>query len=173
MLFGCAPGGGISNIIVYWIGGDVDLSVTMTMVSCILSLGLTPLWLLAVPRLISFDAEIADHIPYSDISVNLAAVVIPACLGSLIYWLCERYEHPNIAKYSAFMLSIVYAIVMFVMLGMAVYKFNHTAIVTTAQIGHAALTPLIVYSLAHMVSWLIGSTIAQSFAFREVILVYK
>jgi solute carrier family 10 (sodium/bile acid cotransporter), member 3/5 len=37
---GCAPGGGSSNMYTYLLGGDVSLSVTMTLVSIIASLGL-------------------------------------------------------------------------------------------------------------------------------------
>jgi len=36
---GCAPGGGSSNMYSYLLGGDVSLSVTMTLISIIASLG--------------------------------------------------------------------------------------------------------------------------------------
>ena len=36
---GCAPGGGASNIYTYILGGDVSLSVTMTLVSTVASFG--------------------------------------------------------------------------------------------------------------------------------------
>ena len=36
---GCAPGGGSSNMYAYLLGGDVSLSVTMTLISIIASLG--------------------------------------------------------------------------------------------------------------------------------------
>lgn len=36
---GCAPGGGSSNMYTFLLGGDVSLSVTMTLVSLIASLG--------------------------------------------------------------------------------------------------------------------------------------
>lgn len=36
---GCAPGGGSSNMYTYLLGGDVSLSVTMTLISIIASLG--------------------------------------------------------------------------------------------------------------------------------------
>jgi sodium/bile acid cotransporter 2 len=76
MLYGCAPGGGMSNIIIYWVGGDLDLSITMTMVSCILALAFSPLWLLAVPTLLPVEGEI--DIPFADIAINIATVVLPA-----------------------------------------------------------------------------------------------
>jgi len=36
---GCAPGGGASNMYAYLLGGDVSLSVTMTLISITASLG--------------------------------------------------------------------------------------------------------------------------------------
>jgi len=39
---GCAPGGGSSNMYSYLLGGDVSLSVTMTLISIIASLGNHP-----------------------------------------------------------------------------------------------------------------------------------
>jgi len=36
---GCAPGGGPSNMYTYLLGGDVSLSVTMTLISITASLG--------------------------------------------------------------------------------------------------------------------------------------
>ena len=36
---GCSPGGGASNIYSFLLGGDVSLSVTMTLISTIASLG--------------------------------------------------------------------------------------------------------------------------------------
>ena len=36
---GCSPGGSASNIYTYLLGGDVSLSVTMTLVSTVASIG--------------------------------------------------------------------------------------------------------------------------------------
>ncbi|CAB1318215.1 unnamed protein product, partial [Coregonus sp. 'balchen'] len=45
IFMGCCPGGVISNIITYWIEGDMDLSITMTTISTVLGLGMMPLGL--------------------------------------------------------------------------------------------------------------------------------
>ena len=79
-----APGGGISNIIIYWMDGDLDLSITMTMVSCILALGFTPLWLLVVPKLVPGESF---EVPITDILINLATVVGPALVGQYSHML--------------------------------------------------------------------------------------
>ena len=98
MLYGCAPGGGIryskrgkfikpifSNIIIYYMGGDLDLSIAMTMLSCVLALGLTPAWLQVVPLMVDSEDEIT--IPFAEIGTTLAAVIVPAFIGSFIHWL--------------------------------------------------------------------------------------
>ena len=66
-------------------GGDLDLSITMTMLSCVLALGLTPAWLQVVPYMVDSDDEIT--IPFAEIGTTLAAVIVPAFIGSLISWL--------------------------------------------------------------------------------------
>lgn len=38
---GCAPGGGASNFYAYLLKGDISLSITMTAVSTVASLGMT------------------------------------------------------------------------------------------------------------------------------------
>ncbi len=75
----------LSNIIVYYMGGDIDLSITMTMLSCVFALVFTPAWLQIVPLVVnSSDAII---IPYKEILVTLAAVVTCSLFGSFIHWL--------------------------------------------------------------------------------------
>ena len=66
-------------------GGDLDLSIAMTMLSCILALGLTPAWLQVVPLMVDSEDEIA--IPFAEIGTTLAAVIVPAFIGSFIHWL--------------------------------------------------------------------------------------
>merc|ERR1711937_456118 len=44
-------------------------------------------------------------------------------------------------------------------------KYQATAIITTAQIAYAFILPLSGYIIAHLLSWLIGSTIAKKFKF--------
>ena len=63
----------------------MDLSVTMTMLSCTLSLVLTPAWL----QLVTVVVHSADELktPYEEIWKTIAALVIPALIGSFFNWL--------------------------------------------------------------------------------------
>ena len=75
-------------------GGDLDLSITMTMLSCVLALGLTPAWLQVVPHMVDSEDEIS--IPFAEIGTTLAAVIVPAFIGSFINWLGQVQNRKRI-----------------------------------------------------------------------------
>lgn len=152
MLYGCAPGGGISNIIIYWMGGDIDLSITMTMLSCILALGFTPLWMLVVPKLLA-DQDNVD-VPFEEIAVNIAAVVLPAVLGSFIFWLGQRWNFPKVVKIASMVIATVTTIVIIVILILGIYKYYLSAIITVAQVVYSAILPLIGFGISYLLSFL-------------------
>jgi len=162
MLYGCAPGGGISNIIIYWMDGDLDLSITMTMVSCVMALGFSPLWLLAVPKLLD-DGQKID-IPFAEISINIATVVLPALLGTFLFWLFkEKLKRPRIIEIASKIITTVVTLLLLVVVILGSYKYQLTAIITVAQVVYAFLLPFIGYTIAHLLSWAVGATIAKRF----------
>merc|ERR1712168_477008 len=59
------PGGSYSNIISYWLDGNLNLSIVMTTTSTILALGTLPLWLYTLPRIFNTNDHI--HIPFNEI----------------------------------------------------------------------------------------------------------
>ncbi|XP_023210355.1 solute carrier family 10 member 6-like [Centruroides sculpturatus] len=79
----CFPGGAISNVFTYYLDGDVSLSVTMTTISIVASLGLMPLnlWIYAS------NTEAKNlKIPYDNIALSLLMIVPPLILGMIIKW---------------------------------------------------------------------------------------
>ena len=58
ILVGSAPGGNLSNFWTSMLGGDVNLSVTMTMISSISSFGMTSLWVWVLGTQFSGDRHI-------------------------------------------------------------------------------------------------------------------
>jgi sodium/bile acid cotransporter 3/5 len=58
ILLGSAPGGNLSNFWTSMFGGDVNLSVTMTMVSSLCSFGMTSLWVWLLGRQFSGERDI-------------------------------------------------------------------------------------------------------------------
>lgn len=82
---GCSPAGGASNVWTIVLGGNMDLSVTMTSISTIAAFAMMPLWIFTLGRVIFEQAELA--VPYSNLAQYVAALVIPLAVGLLI----QRY----------------------------------------------------------------------------------
>ncbi|KAJ0005739.1 hypothetical protein NQD34_015633 [Periophthalmus magnuspinnatus] len=79
IIMGCCPGGSGSNIICYYLEGDMDLSISMTACSSILALGMMPLCLLIYTSLwVSPDTI---QIPYDSIGITLVALLVPIGFG--------------------------------------------------------------------------------------------
>ncbi|KFM59814.1 Sodium/bile acid cotransporter, partial [Stegodyphus mimosarum] len=75
------------------LGGNLNLSITMTFVSTLAALATIPLWLFTLGKTILEGTNIV--IPYSNILISLASLTIPIGLGLLI----QRY-FPKVASRS-------------------------------------------------------------------------
>ncbi|XP_044072543.1 ileal sodium/bile acid cotransporter [Siniperca chuatsi] len=91
IIMGCCPGGSGSNIICYWLDGDMDLSITMTACSSVLALGMMPLCLLIYTSIWTSNSTI--QIPYDSIGITLVALLIPITLGIYV-----KRKWPHVAK---------------------------------------------------------------------------
>uniref|UniRef100_A0A672HLA6 Ileal sodium/bile acid cotransporter n=1 Tax=Salarias fasciatus TaxID=181472 RepID=A0A672HLA6_SALFA len=91
IIMGCCPGGSGSNIICYWLDGDMDLSISMTACSSILALGMMPLCLLIYTTVWTSGGSIA--IPYDTMCITLASLLIPIAVGIYV-----KNKFPNFAK---------------------------------------------------------------------------
>jgi len=88
VLVGASPGGTASNVICYLARGDVALSVTLTAVSTLLSIFLTPLLCLFY-----IDAVVA--VPAQDMLLSIMKIVIaPVLLGVAVNRYAHRYLLP-------------------------------------------------------------------------------
>ncbi|VDN97662.1 unnamed protein product [Rodentolepis nana] len=85
---GCCPGGGASNVWTRLLGGDINLSVTMTLFSSVAALGMLPLLLFIFTRF--FTAIDTSAVPYGPIVVTLLYLFFPIIAGLLI-----RHFRPN------------------------------------------------------------------------------
>uniref|UniRef100_A0A665VY60 Ileal sodium/bile acid cotransporter n=1 Tax=Echeneis naucrates TaxID=173247 RepID=A0A665VY60_ECHNA len=79
IIMGCCPGGSGSNIICYWLDGDMDLSISMTACSSILAMGMMPLCLLIYTSI--WTSANTIQIPYDSIGITLVALLVPISLG--------------------------------------------------------------------------------------------
>ncbi|XP_067942453.1 ileal sodium/bile acid cotransporter-like [Watersipora subatra] len=109
-----APGGALSNIWCFVLNGDLDLSVTMTFVSTIASIGFVPLWMYTLGQHIIEDESIT--LPFSSMFASLALIIVPLIIGVLI-----NYFLPKIAKILNYMQKPVILIIILFAGGMSVW----------------------------------------------------
>jgi len=90
ILVGCAPGGGFSNLLTLWIGGDVSLSVTMTTASTIFASFMIPLNVeLYLNRALSITQDI--QMDWFGLYYSLAMILVGTALGMLL----KHYQSHN------------------------------------------------------------------------------
>ncbi|KAM5288746.1 ileal sodium/bile acid cotransporter [Ctenodactylus gundi] len=91
LIMGCCPGGTASNILAYWVDGDMDLSVSMTTCSTLLALGMMPLCLYIYTKVWVDSGSIV--IPFDNIGISLVALVVPVSVGMYV-----NHKWPQKAK---------------------------------------------------------------------------
>ncbi|CAH1270334.1 SLC10A2 [Branchiostoma lanceolatum] len=89
LMVGSSPGGGLSNILTFFLDADLPLSMTMTFVSTVLALGMMPLSLFIYGRAFQLDSI---NVPFLNIIISLVSITIPELLGILL-----RHKKPRIA----------------------------------------------------------------------------
>ncbi|XP_030321150.1 ileal sodium/bile acid cotransporter [Calypte anna] len=107
MIMGCCPGGTASNVIAYWVDGDMDLSISMTTCSTLFAMGMMPLCLFIYTKMWT-DSD-AIVLPYNSIGLSLVALVVPVSFGMYV-----NHRWPSKAKVILKIGSIVGAILIVV-----------------------------------------------------------
>jgi len=82
-VLGCCPGGTGSNFWTLLLGGDINLSITMTFLSTVLALGMMPLWIFTLGPLLT---EGALRIPFGQLVFSLVTLILPTAFGMWIRW---------------------------------------------------------------------------------------
>ncbi|XP_069672247.1 ileal sodium/bile acid cotransporter-like isoform X2 [Periplaneta americana] len=88
---GVSPAGGASNIWTYILGGNLNLSITMTTISTFAAFAMMPLWIFTLGHVIFQQDKLG--VPYSRIGSFAFGLVIPLALGFLI----QKYL-PRVSK---------------------------------------------------------------------------
>ncbi|XP_027880303.1 ileal sodium/bile acid cotransporter [Xiphophorus couchianus] len=111
IVMGCCPGGSSSNIICYWLDGDMDLSISMTTCSSILALGMMPLCLFVYTSVWTSSDTI--KIPFDSIGITLAALLIPIAVGIFVKTKWPQYAKKilKVGSIAGFALIIIIAVV--------------------------------------------------------------
>lgn len=81
-LTGITPAGGASNIYALLLGGNINLSISMTTISTLACFGTMPLWLFLLGRHIFGRANLG--VPYIQVTLVAASLLIPLGIGILI-----------------------------------------------------------------------------------------
>lgn len=88
---GISPGGGASNIWTIILGGNMNLSISMTAISTFAMFGMMPLWLFTLGKTIFDKANLV--VPYTRIAGFTVALFLPLTIGLMT----QRYL-PRIAR---------------------------------------------------------------------------
>ncbi|KAM4561007.1 ileal sodium/bile acid cotransporter [Fundulus diaphanus] len=111
IIMGCCPGGSSSNIICYWLDGDMDLSISMTACSSILALGMMPLCLFIYTS--TWTSSDTIRIPFDSIGITLAALLVPIAVGIYVKskWPQMAKKILKVGSIAGFALIIIIAVV--------------------------------------------------------------
>ncbi|XP_067944149.1 hepatic sodium/bile acid cotransporter-like [Watersipora subatra] len=148
---GCSPGGGTSNIYAKLANGDLSLSVTMTTLSTIVSLGMLPLWLYTLGATIPADEGVEKvQIPFLNILQSLALIVVPLAVGVLI-----KYKLPRVALAIKRWLNVLFTVALLTFLTLVIYvKFYIFVNWDLELIVSACCLPYGGYIFGGLIAWL-------------------
>ncbi|XP_062959526.1 ileal sodium/bile acid cotransporter [Cynocephalus volans] len=151
IIMGCCPGGTASNILAYWIDGDMDLSISMTTCSTLLALGMMPLCLYIYTKMWARTGTII--VPYNNIGISLVALVIPVSVGVFV-----NHKWPKQAKIILKVGSITGAllIVIIAVVGGILYKSSWVIFPKLWIIG--TIFPVAGYSLGFLLARIAGQS---------------
>ncbi|XP_015464104.1 ileal sodium/bile acid cotransporter [Astyanax mexicanus] len=149
MIMGCCPGGSSSNIIAYWLEGDMDLSISMTTCSSILALGMMPLCLLIYTSV--WTSADTIQIPYDSIGITLVSLLIPVSVGMFV-----KHKWPKVAKKILKVGSIVgiLLIIIIAVVGGVLYQSSWTIAPALWIIG--TIYPFIGFGLGFLLARFVG-----------------
>ncbi|KAF4077179.1 hypothetical protein AMELA_G00205060 [Ameiurus melas] len=142
---GSCPGGTISNIITYWLDGDMDLSITMTSVSTLLGLGTMPLNLYLYSHTWVEAGRI--DIPYLNIGLVCIYLIVPVTCGVLV-----NYKWPKVARIILKVGSIVGGLVALGIGIASILLYNGPWNTDTSIVIIGSLFPLIGYFIGFIIA---------------------
>ncbi|XP_012282662.1 P3 protein [Orussus abietinus] len=108
---GVSPSGGASNIWTLLLGGNINLSITMTTICTIAAFGMMPLWIFTLGRRIFERAHLV--VPYSRIAMFAIALVLPLAIGYFIQKKLPRLSRLMVRIMKPFSAILIIFIVVF------------------------------------------------------------
>lgn len=126
---GVSPGGGFSNIWSLLLGGNVDLSVAMTLISTVAAFGMIPFWVFTLGKVFFDRANLG--IPYTNVITSAAGLIIPLTIGVLI-----RKFKPNVGNFLVRILKPLSTILIVIMVTSAIISNFYMWQLFTWQVSH-------------------------------------
>ncbi|XP_008683263.1 ileal sodium/bile acid cotransporter [Ursus americanus] len=149
LIMGCCPGGTASNILAYWVDGDMDLSISMTTCSTLLALGMMPLCLFIYTKMWVDSGTIV--IPFNNIGTSLVALVVPISIGMFV-----NHKWPHKAKLILKVGSITGAILIVLIAVVGGILYQSAWIIAPKLWIIGTLFPLAGYSLGFLLARIAG-----------------
>ncbi|XP_063160464.1 ileal sodium/bile acid cotransporter [Candoia aspera] len=149
IIIGCCPGGAASNILAYWVDGDMDLSISMTTCSTMLAMGMMPLCLFVYTRIWTDFNSI--FIPYDSIGLSLVALIIPVSFGMFF-----KHRWPKLAKIILKVGSITGAVLIVIIAVVGGILYQSSWAITPQLWIVGTIFPAAGYSLGFFLSRLAG-----------------
>uniref|UniRef100_H2YGH9 Uncharacterized protein n=1 Tax=Ciona savignyi TaxID=51511 RepID=H2YGH9_CIOSA len=89
LVTGCCPGGNLSNLLTYFLYGDMNLSILMSSISTVLALVFMPFCLFIYGSSWISAYTIGTMVPFGGVILTLIMTLFPVCIGMAIK---ARYE---------------------------------------------------------------------------------
>lgn len=144
---GCSPGGSASNAYTLFLGGDVSLSITMTFISTLASLGMIPLWLSTLGRKLYSGTSV--RVPVQNIVFSLLGLIVPVCIGIFI-----QHKRPAVAKQlikvskAVMILFLLFVMTVGIYANVYIFRLMESQVLITA-----ALLPYLGFALGGLVAF--------------------
>ncbi len=151
IVVGCTPGGTTSNLFTYFAGADVALSVAMTTLSTIVAVAAMPLLLYAYATPFTSTAL---RIPYDNIVVALALMLVPLAVGMVV-----RARSAATATKLEKAGSAAGIAVLLLLIGSGLYNNSELLLATSASMFAAAIgLGILGFTLGHLGAAVLGLT---------------
>ncbi|XP_060747528.1 sodium-dependent organic anion transporter-like [Tachysurus vachellii] len=148
IVVGSCPGGTISNIITYWLDGDMNLSITMTVVSTLLGLGTMPLNLYIYSH--TWVSAGRMDVPFLNIGLACISLVVPVSCGLLV-----NYKWPKVARILLKVGSIFGGLVMLVVGIASILLYDSLWNTDISLLVIGGIFPLIGYIVGFIISFIL------------------
>ncbi|XP_065209853.1 ileal sodium/bile acid cotransporter-like [Planococcus citri] len=147
---GVSPSGGASNIWICMLGGNLNLSITITSISNLFAFFTIPLWTFTLGRVI-FDKG-AMVVPYRQIAIYAVSLLPPLIIGLVLQSRCPKFSQLMVRILKPFSSCLILFIIIFA----SVTNFYLFKLFTWQILLAGLCLPLLGYVLAWCVSVYFG-----------------